>query len=106
MSLCFKENCSDSRNTGVMDIIHGFNELNCNVEVYDPWVSQKKARFENGISLLKKLKKNRYDAILLTVSHDEFKSMGVEVIRSFGKNDHVLFDVKYIFPFELVDGRL
>lgn len=106
MGLSFKENCPDFRNTGVINIINGFNELNCNVEVYDPWVSHKGANCKHPINLVKVPKKGNYDAIVLAVCHSEFKSMGVETIRSFGKSQHVLFDVKYLFAAGTADGRL
>jgi len=47
-----------------------------------------------------------YDGIVLTVGHQQFKQMGVETIRSFGKAEHVLYDLKYVFPVEASDLRL
>ena len=55
---------------------------------------------------IKKLKKNKYDAIILAVAHNEFQKMGSEQIRKLGKANHILYDLKYIFPKEKVDGRL
>ena len=47
-----------------------------------------------------------YDAIVLAVSHDEFKDMGVERIRMLGKKSHVLYDLKYVLAKDDVDMRL
>jgi len=48
----------------------------------------------------------KYDAIILAVAHDQFKEMGIEEIRVFGKTNYVLYDIKYILPKEVTDGRL
>ena len=55
---------------------------------------------------LAKLDDGNYDAIILAVPHREFIETGPARIRSFGKPNHVLFDVKYLFPAADTDGRL
>jgi len=106
MGLTFKENCPDLRNTRVIDIVKEFEDYNANVDVYDPWVDPAESEHEYGISPVTELRKDNYDAIILTVAHDEFKEIGVEKIKGFGKNPHVLFDIKYLFEANQVDGRL
>jgi len=106
MGLTFKENCPDLRNTRVIDIVKEFKDYNANVDVYDPWVDPAESEHEYGISPVTELRKDNYDAIILTVAHDEFKEIGVEKIREFGKKAHVLFDIKYLFEANQVDGRL
>lgn len=106
LGLTFKENCPDLRNTRVVDIIAEFEEYDANVEVYDPWVNSKEAQHEYGITPVEKLENGRYDAIILAVSHDQFKEMGIDKIRALGKKDNILFDVKYLFRADQVDGRL
>ncbi len=106
MGLTFKENCPDLRNTRVVDIIEEFKEYHANVDVYDPWVDKSESEHEYGITPIASPKKENYDAIILAVAHDEFKNDGVEKIRGFGKKDHVLFDIKYLFKADQVDGRL
>ncbi len=106
MGLAFKENCPDIRNTRVVDIIKEFKNYNARVDVYDPWVDKAEAENEYGITLVDNLRKNKYDAIIVAVAHREFKGMGVETIRSFGKITHVLYDIKYVIQAEYVDGRL
>lgn len=106
MGLTFKENCPDLRNTKVVDIISELKEYNINVDVMDPWASEHDAEQEYGLSLCKERKPHYYDAIILAVSHDEFKSMGAEEIKAMGKPIHVLYDLKYVLDKCNVDMRL
>ena len=106
MGLTFKENCPDLRNTRVIDIINNFIDQHANVDVYDPWVDADEASEVYGFRPLSEPVENSYDAIVLAVSHQEFIDFGVDAIRKFGKPEHVLFDIKYMFPTEQTDGRL
>ncbi|RYU44059.1 Vi polysaccharide biosynthesis UDP-N-acetylglucosamine C-6 dehydrogenase TviB [Aliivibrio finisterrensis] len=105
MGLTFKENCPDLRNTKVVDIVNELKEYNINVDITDPWCSSEEAQHEYSLSLTEP-QKNHYDAIILAVGHDEFKTMGHEAIRSLGKQTHVLYDLKYILEKSEVDMRL
>ena len=106
MGLAFKENCPDLRNTRVVDIIRELETYHACVQVYDPWVDPDEAQREYGMSMVSTPESNHYDAIILCVGHDQFKSMGAESIRALGKPQHVLFDVKHVLPRHLVDARL
>ncbi len=106
MGLTFKENCPDLRNTKVVDIVSELCEYGINVDITDPWCSSEEAKKEYGLSLNQKPSNGAYDAIILAVSHDEFKAMGVEAIRQLGRDNHVLYDLKYVLPKESVDMRL
>jgi UDP-N-acetyl-D-galactosamine dehydrogenase len=106
LGFTFKENCPDVRNTRVIDIIKEFDSYHANVDVYDPWVDAEEANHEYGITPITELKNNTYDAIIVAVSHKEFVTMGVDAIRALGKQQHILFDVKHIFPKQDVDARL
>jgi UDP-N-acetyl-D-galactosamine dehydrogenase len=106
MGLTFKENCPDLRNTRVIDIIEKFGMLNANVDVYDPWVDIDEAEREYGFRPLKELDENSYEAIIIAVPHRQFIDMGIDRIRSLGKQKHILYDVKHMFPAEQTDGRL
>lgn len=106
LGLAFKENCTDLRNTRVVDIVREFQSYHANVDVYDPWVDANEALHEYGISLVGSLEPGIYDAIILAVAHQEFGQMGVAQIHALGKSNHVLYDVKYLFRPEQVDGRL
>ena len=109
LGLSFKENCPDVRNTKVIDIVHELREYNINVDVYDPWVDADEARHEYGISPINdiaNLENSSYDGVILAVAHNQFIEMGVEKIRDLGKQNHVLYDLKYLFGKELSDIRL
>ena len=106
MGLAFKENCPDLRNTRVVDIIAELEQYGTDVDVHDPWVDAAEAKHEYGIDLCLEPSKSGYDAVVLTVGHDEFKALGTDGIRVFGKPVHVLYDVKSILPRDDVDARL
>ena len=106
LGLSFKENCPDVRNTKVIDIVHELEEYNIEVEVYDPWVDKAEAEREYDVTPISKPAVNNYDGIILAVAHNEFVELGVEQIRAFGKNEHVLYDLKYVFTKEDTDIRL
>ena len=106
MGLTFKENCPDHRNTHVVDLVKEFKGFNCNVDVHDPWVNKDQAAHEYNIQIIDKPKKGKYDAIVLAVAHDEFKSLSEKQIRAFGKENHVLYDIKYLLKAKETDGRL
>jgi len=106
MGLSFKENCPDLRNTRVVDIIARLREYHGNVDVYDPWVHKNEAQTEYDIELIDNPEKDTYDAVIIAVAHDEFKSMGAAAVHALGKSNHILYDTKYLFNKEEVDGRL
>lgn len=106
LGLTFKEDCPDLRNTRVIDMIDEFREYEAQVDVYDPWVDRQEAQEEYGIELIDKPENGRYDAVVLAVSHQQFKDMGADRIRALGRPNSVLFDIKYILPEDQVDGRL
>jgi UDP-N-acetyl-D-galactosamine dehydrogenase len=106
LGLSFKENCPDLRNTRVIDIINELTEYNVNVDVYDPWVSADGAQHEYGITPVEAPVAGKYDAVILAVAHREFKEIGAAGIRLFGKEDHVLFDLKCLLPKGDADLRL
>ena len=106
MGLTFKENCPDLRNTRVVDLVKEFESCNCNVDVYDPWVDKDQAEHEYSIKLIDQPEVGKYDAILLAVAHDEFKELSLDQIKAFSKDNHVLYDIKYLLNANEVDGRL
>ncbi len=106
LGLSFKENCPDVRNTKVIDIVHELQEYNVEVDVYDPWVNVEAAHHEYGITPISKPQLKYYDGIILAVAHEEFTQMGLTNIRALGKEEHVLYDLKYVFAKEEADIRL
>lgn len=106
LGLAFKENCPDLRNTRVVDIIDELKTYNVQLDVYDPWVDADEAQHEYGISPVAEPQAGTYDAIIIAVGHGQFVDLGVDKIRQFGRDKHVLFDVKGLFPRDQVDARL
>ncbi len=105
MGLTFKENCPDLRNTRVVDVIAELQSYGIEVAITDPWASKDEAQKEYGLSLSEP-EENAYDGIFLLVAHNEFVEMGTDHIRSFGKQDAVLFDLKGVLNKDSVSCRL
>ncbi len=106
LGLTFKENCPDLRNTRVVDVVQELGKYGVDVDVHDPWVNPSEAKAEYDIDLVEHPEAGTYDAIILAVAHDEFRKRGVEGIRSFGADEHVIYDLKYVFDAQASDLRL
>ncbi|MES0824919.1 Vi polysaccharide biosynthesis UDP-N-acetylglucosamine C-6 dehydrogenase TviB [Ruegeria sp. SCP11] len=106
MGLTFKENCPDLRNTRVVDIIEELEDYGITVDVYDPHADSQAAQAEYGISLIEEPQPGAYDGVVLAVAHQEFKALDPVQIRSYGKEQSVLYDVKSCLPKEASDLRL
>jgi UDP-N-acetyl-D-glucosamine/UDP-N-acetyl-D-galactosamine dehydrogenase len=106
MGFTFKENCPDFRNTRVVDLVKELKSLSCNVDVYDPWVNKNQVAEDCKIEPINKPIKGKYDAIVLAVAHDEFKLLTESQIRSYGKDNNILYDIKYLLKNNESDGRL
>jgi UDP-N-acetyl-D-galactosamine dehydrogenase len=106
LGLTFKENCPDLRNTRVVDVVSELQDYGIQVDVHDPWTNADEARHEYGLDLVQTPQDGGYDGIVLAVAHDQFKVMGVDVMRGFGKADHVLYDLKNILNAQESDLRL
>ena len=96
MGLSFKENCPDIRNTKIVDMVKALKEYELDIDIYDPWVNIQEASDEYGLIPITTLEKSKYDAIILAVAHDQFKSMTLEDYKRISKESFVLFDLKYI----------
>jgi len=106
LGLAFKENCPDLRNTKVVSIVEELREYNVKVDVYDPWVSVDGAQREYGITPIAAPEAGRYDAIVLAVAHRQFREIGAAGMRAFGKQENVLYDLKYVLDQADSDIRL
>lgn len=106
LGFTFKENCPDIRNTRIIDVVKELGNYSCNVDIYDPWVDAEEVEEEYGIIPVSEIKAASYDAIIVAVGHEQFKKMGSTDIRGFGKDKHVLYDLKYILSPEQSDVRL
>ena len=99
MGLTFKENCPDIRNTKVVDIISELKDYGAIIDVYEPWIDEKDKGYytynfvENPFENSKK-----YDAILVAVGHDKFKTLTQNEYDSLIKDEKLIIDVKGIVP--------
>ena len=103
LGFTFKENCPDTRNTKVIDIYHTLSEYTEDIVVYDPWVDAAQARHEYGVDVVNQLPQGSYDAIILAVAHDCFKTLD---LKSLQKDNSVVYDVKGVLDRNIVDSRL
>ncbi|MBM5810995.1 MAG: Vi polysaccharide biosynthesis UDP-N-acetylglucosamine C-6 dehydrogenase TviB [Gammaproteobacteria bacterium] len=106
LGLTFKEDCPDLRNSKVADLIHELAGYGAQVEVWDPWVDPREARAEYGVRLVRRPARGHYDAIVVAVAHRQFRALEVAALRRCARRNHVLYDIKHVFPKEAVDGRL
>ena len=103
MGLTFKENCPDLRNTRVVDVIAALADRGMTVDVHDPWADAAEAQHEYDLALTENPAADTYDAIVLAVAHQDFRDAGAAAIRTFGRADHVLYDLKYALEADGVD---
>jgi len=106
MGLTFKENCPDVRNTKVVDILSELAEYEMNVDVYDPWVNPEDAKHEYNVDLIDAPKAGNYDAIIFAVAHHQFKAMSNSEIKALMKDNHIIYDLKYMLDMDFSDIRL
>jgi len=106
LGLAFKENCPDIRNSKVIDIVRELSSYGAIVDVHDPWVDAEDAKAEYGIELRIQPAVEAYDVVVVAVAHRQFKELGAEGIRAFGKKRSIIYDVKYLLPLGASDERL
>ena len=106
MGITFKENCPDMRNSKVIDIINGLKKFQVQVDCLDHFVSEKNKGNFPDINFIEKAANKTYDAVILAVAHKEFCNMDIEEISNLGKEKHLIYDLKYIFPSSETDLRL
>ena len=102
LGLTFKENCPDTRNSKVDDIIKRLNEYAITPVVVDPWASQRDAMHEYGVTLTDLSEVKDADCIIVAVAHKEFRALSLEDINRLFKDVpnevKVLIDVKGLYP--------
>ncbi len=105
LGLTFKENCPDTRNSKVADIIKQLNRYRINPIVVDPWANEQDAMHEYGVELTKLEDVHGADCVIIAVAHDDFKGMGLDEIKKIYRNDvpddeKVIIDIKGLFKIE------
>ncbi|MDD2906774.1 MAG: nucleotide sugar dehydrogenase [Sulfurimonas sp.] len=101
LGITFKENCTDIRNTRVVDVINELQEFGCDVGIHDPWVNNKEVEDEYGLSTLdfKDIDLTSYEAIILAVAHREFIDLDLS-----NTSNCVIYDIKSVLKNS--DGKL
>ena len=106
LGLTFKENCPDLRNTKVIDMIRELEDYGVTVDVHDPLAAPNEARAVYGLEMAEAPEHGAYDGIVLAVAHAEFRAMDEAALRRFGRDPHVLYDLKSMLPAGDSDLRL
>jgi UDP-N-acetyl-D-galactosamine dehydrogenase len=106
LGLTFKENCPDLRNSKVADVVRELQRYGAQVDVYDPWIDAAEAEHEYGIRPIRRVRDGVYDAAVLAVAHKQFRDLGIAGVRKACRKNHVVYDIKYVFGADQVDGRL
>lgn len=106
MGITFKENCPDVRNSKVMEIYKYLKKRNLQLDLYDPVANEEEFEKLYKKKLIKKIKNNFYDGIIISVRHLNFLRLGFKKIKKFGKNDSIVFDLKSLFPDNISDFSL
>lgn len=102
LGITFKENCPDTRNSKIVDIIKRLKEFNINPVVADSWADAEVAKKEYDVDLEAMEKLPKADCIIVAVGHSEYRSMSMMKIKAFFKDDipddeKVLIDVKSLY---------
>ena len=103
LGITFKENCPDVRNTKVVDVIYGLKEYGINITIYDPWANEEEVIHEYGLESTKLLPNQKFDSIVLTVAHDEFNELNLELLK---QKKSVIYDVKNVLSDTTKDKNL
>ena len=103
LGFAFKENCPDTRNTRVIDIVDELKAFNIEVDVHDPWANAAAVKLEYGIDMIAKENFKKYNAVILAVSHQKFLELDYSQFRT---NGAIVFDTKSFIDREFVDARL
>lgn len=100
LGLTFKENCPDTRNSKVADIISRLKEYGIDTTIVDPWASERDAIKEYGVKLSSMSDLKNFDCIIIAVAHEEFKALTLKDIDAMyadiPNDEKVLIDVKSI----------
>ena len=103
LGITFKENCPDVRNTKAVDVVNELKDFGTNVTIYDPCASSEQVKKEYNLESQKTVPNRKFDAIVLTVSHNEYKFLDLESLKN---EKSVVYDVKSFFDSKYVNKSL
>ncbi len=106
MGLTFKENCADLRNSGIKNVITELKKFECDLDLQDPWADKEEVKKIYNVYPILKPNQKTYDAILIAVKHNEFKSLELKSIKNLCRSSHVIYDLKNLFNSNEVDLKL
>jgi UDP-N-acetyl-D-galactosamine dehydrogenase len=105
LGVTFKENCPDLRNSRALELAQALGASGARVDVQDPWVGPA-VLAESGVQWVERADPGVFDAVVLAVAHDEFRAFDAGSVRALLKPDGVVYDVKSVWPRDVVDDRL
>jgi UDP-N-acetyl-D-galactosamine dehydrogenase len=98
LGVTFKENCPDTRNSRVVELINELRDHSADVEICDPYASPEEVQKEYGFGLTPLEALDPVDAVVVAVGHDAYRKLGPEELRALSRGDKpVLADVKSIY---------
>jgi UDP-N-acetyl-D-galactosamine dehydrogenase len=103
LGITYKENCPDIRNSKVADVHKELKDFGLNVDIYDYEADTIEVKNTFGITLINEIKE-KYDGILLAVSHNKFSTIDIKTLKKDSKS--IIYDLKGFLPRNLVDSRL
>lgn len=106
MGYTFKENCADTRNTRVADIVTELAEYGARGVVFDPWVGAKALQEQHRVTAVEAPEPGSFEAVVVAVGHRQFSELGADAIRALGKPGAVVYDIKGILGKSGSDLRL
>ena len=106
MGFTFKENCPDTRNTKIGDLVRELSSFVREVTIYEPLADPEEVKKEYSLSIGRELPEGPFDAVVLAVAHREIKELGPERIRSLLAPSGLIYDIKNIVPPEESGGRV
>ena len=103
LGITFKENCPDVRNTKAVDLVKALKDYGTNITIHDPWADEEEVNIEYGLKSSKSLPNEKFDAVVLTVSHNKFKELDFASLKN---ENAIIYDVKNFLVDNVIDGRL
>jgi UDP-N-acetyl-D-galactosamine dehydrogenase len=103
LGITFKENCPDVRNTKAVNLVNALKDYGTNITIHDPWASEDEVMHEYGLKSTKSIPSGRFDAVVLTVSHNKFNELDFLSLKN---ENAIIYDVKNFLDKKLVDGSL
>ena len=103
LGITFKENCPDVRNSKVVDLVYALQDYGVQISIHDPWANEFEVKREFSLVSKKEVPKQKFDAIVLTVAHQEFMSLNIKQLKL---EKSIVYDVKNYLSRDIRDSSL